>query len=87
MTRCRRSDADWGKPMSEHGHGPAGKKVRTALKHKHLRPAASPADERADWIGQELRKVYDETTREAVPDRFTALLSKLREAEDEGSKS
>ncbi len=73
--------------MSEHGHGPAGKKVRTALKHKPLRAAVAPADERADWIGQELRKVYDEAVGEAVPDRFKALLSRLREAEDEGSKS
>ncbi len=47
----------------------------------------TPADERADWIGQELRKVYDEAASEAIPDRFAALLSRLRDAEDEGSKS
>lgn len=73
--------------MSEHGHGPAGKKVRTALRHKPLRSLDTPADERVDWIGQELRKVYDEAASEAIPDRFTALLSRLRDAEDEGSKS
>ena len=73
--------------MSEQGHGPAGKKVRTALKHKALRPMTAPADESADWIGQELRKVYDDAANEAVPDRLKALLSKLRQAEDEGSKS
>ena len=61
--------------------------MSTALKHRPLRTVTTPADERADWIGQELRKVYDEAASEAIPDRFAALLSRLRDAEDEGSKS
>ncbi|MFO1113274.1 MAG: NepR family anti-sigma factor [Rhodospirillales bacterium] len=44
-------------------------------------------NERADWIGRELRKVFDETVKEAVPDRLTALMSRLRDAEGEGSGS
>jgi len=81
--------ADWGQRMSEQGHGPAEKKrMRTALHRKQTWPpdARKPeANERADWIGKELRKVFDETVSEAVPDRLAALMAKLRDAEGEGS--
>lgn len=81
--------ADWGQRMSEQGHGPAGKKMRTALRRKQTWPPDTqrpePKNERADWIGQELRKVFDETVNEAVPDRLAELMAKLRDSEGEGS--
>ncbi len=57
----------------------------TALKAK---PQAARRDESApetgDWIGQELRKVFDEVLNEPIPDRLRALLTRMREDEDEG---
>lgn len=48
----------------------------------------SPAtDERADWIGGELRKLYDETANEPIPDRLLQLLKELEKDEGEGSPS
>lgn len=44
-------------------------------------------DERADWIGGELRKLYNETISEPIPDRFIDLLKKLEKDEGEGSPS
>lgn len=35
-------------------------------------------------IGERLRKSYDETAAEAVPDRFTALLDELERSEKPG---
>ena len=35
-------------------------------------------------IGEQLRKSYDETASEAVPDRFTALLDDLERSEKAG---
>ena len=61
--------------------------MRTALKQNQTWPPDAQKNERADWIGQELRKVFDETVNEAVPDRLTALMAKLHATEGEGSKS
>ena len=47
----------------------------------------SPSSEKADWIGGELRKLYDETVSEPVPDRLLQLLKKLEKDEGEGSPS
>ena len=45
--------------------------------------AKAPAsEERKDWIGGELRKLYDETVNEPIPDRLLHLLKKLER--DEG---
>lgn len=38
-------------------------------------------------IGRKLRQFYDEISSEAVPDRFTALLSELERAESAQKKS
>jgi Anti-sigma factor NepR len=34
-----------------------------------------------DWIGANLRKVYDEALSEPVPDRFLALLKQIDQKE------
>ena len=68
--------------MSENGHNPAEEKMPIALKEHQSRDSSRPVDERADWIGQELRKVFDEALNEPVPDRLKALLHRLRT--DEG---
>jgi len=34
-----------------------------------------------DWIGANLRKVYDEALNEPVPDRFLALLKQIDQKE------
>lgn len=40
--------------------------------------ADEPApDERQEWIGQQLRKVYDETLNEPIPERFLDLLKQI----------
>jgi hypothetical protein len=73
--------------MGEHERDPAGKKMPTALR-KQQAPRRDPlSGENSDWIGRELRKVFDETVNEPIPERLQALLSKLREdeeGEDEG---
>lgn len=83
--------ADWGQRMSEQEHGPAGKRMRAALKRNQTWPADARKpdthNERADWIGRELRKVFDETANEAVPDRLAALMARLRDAEGGESDS
>ncbi len=71
--------------MSENAHGPGSKTMPTALKQQRRHQPRRHEDERADWIGQELRKVYDEAVNEPIPDRLKELLSRLRT--DEGSKS
>jgi hypothetical protein len=72
--------------MGEHERDPAGKKMPTALKTKQAPGRDRLAGEKTDWIGRELRKVFDETLNEPVPERLQALLKKLREdeGEDEG---
>jgi len=71
--------------MSEHGKDPAERNMRTALKQQDT--TASTVSEWTDWIGQELRKVYDETINEPIPERLKALLEKLQDDEGKGSKS
>ena len=72
--------------MSEHGKDPAERNMRTALKQQDTK-MGSPGSERTDWIGQELRKVYDEAINEPIPERLKALLAKLQEDKGEGSES
>jgi hypothetical protein len=76
--------------MGEHERDPAEDKMPTALKTKQQAPRRDrSAGEETDWIGRELRKVFDETLNEPVPERLQALLRKLREdeGEDEGRAS
>ena len=49
-------------------------------------PTASPpppdedengTSQKSDWIGANLREVYDETLNEPVPDRFLEILNKI----------
>jgi hemerythrin-like domain-containing protein len=39
------------------------------------------SDASKELIEQNLRRVYDETIREEIPDRFKALLDRLRSSE------
>ena len=64
-----------------------GKKCRRLVNEQQAPIRDRPTGEKADWIGQELRKVFDETVNEPIPERLKALLTKLRkgeEGEDEG---
>lgn len=40
---------------------------------------ASKNDERESFIDENLRRVYDETVEEGIPDKFKDLLQKLKE--------
>jgi hypothetical protein len=39
------------------------------------------AVEKEDWIGSNLRKVYDEVLNEPIPDRFLSLLKEIERKE------
>jgi hypothetical protein len=68
--------------MSENGNGAhQNKMMPTALERRRYQ--TQKPDERADWIGQELRKVFDETVNEPLPDRLQMLLNQLRKEEDQ----
>ena len=41
------------------------------------------ADEREEWIGRQLRQVYDKTLNEPIPERFLDLLKQLDEKDPE----
>lgn len=58
--------------------------MRTSSQRHTSEPTVS---ERSDWIGQQLRKIYDEAVNEPIPDRLKALLEKLHDDEGKGSKS
>ncbi len=57
--------------------------MRTSSKQQTSEPTVS---ERSDWIGHQLRKIYDEAVNEPIPDRLKALLEKLGDDEGKGSK-
>lgn len=44
-----------------------------------------PGADKEEWIGRQLRKVYDETLSEPVPDRLLALLKKLKSEDPDAS--
>lgn len=44
-------------------------------------------DPRQELIDANLKKVFQRTLEEEVPDKFTDLLAKLREAEEKGSNN
>jgi Anti-sigma factor NepR len=68
--------------MGEHERDPE-KKMPTALSKQKAPRQERPAGEKSDWIGRELRKVFDETLNEPIPERLKDLLAKLREDEDQ----
>jgi anti-sigma factor NepR-like protein len=70
--------------MDEHEGDPAGKKMPTALRKQQAPGADREVGEGTDWIRHELRKVFDETLNEPIPERLKTLLTKLREDEDDG---
>lgn len=72
--------------MSEHGHDPEKRKMSTSLSQPEVQQPRA-LEEKADWIGRELRKVFDETVNEPIPDRLQALLSRLEDEEGEGQAS
>jgi hypothetical protein len=72
--------------MIRHGKDSKKRNMRTASKDQETR-TTTPAAERSDWIGRELRRVYDEAVNEPLPDRLKDLLSKLQEDEGEESKT
>ncbi|WP_372989253.1 NepR family anti-sigma factor [Sulfitobacter sp.] len=43
--------------------------------------------ERERFIDENLRRVYEETVDEGIPDKFTELLNKLKEQERENGAS
>lgn len=69
--------------MSEHGRDPTRTKVPSPLTHRQSSQSPS-VEEKADWIGRQLREVYDETVNEPIPDRLQELLRKLERNEGEG---
>jgi len=44
-------------------------------------------EEKERFIDENLRRVYDETMDEGIPDKFKDLLNKLKEQEKSGGKS
>jgi hypothetical protein len=75
--------------MSEDRKHQAQRKMRTAVKKREAKSSnpEAPLPDRGDWIGLELRKVYNQTLNEPLPDRLKDLLSKLQDDEGEGRKS
>lgn len=60
--------------------------MSTKDKHEPAAPRGSTSAKQAgpgkqDWIGANLRKVYDEALNEPVPDRLLALLEKIDQKE------
>jgi chorismate mutase len=45
-------------------------------------PLAADSD-KEEWIGQQLRAVYDKTLNEPIPERFLELLKKIDEKDPE----
>lgn len=45
---------------------------------------AGKNDERESFIDENLRRVYDETVEEGIPDKFKDLLQKLKEQDQKG---
>ncbi|MFO1127753.1 MAG: NepR family anti-sigma factor [Rhodospirillales bacterium] len=58
----------------------------TALRKQQSAHTDRRSSEDTDWIRYELRKVFDETLNEPIPDRLQALLSKLRENEEDAGE-
>lgn len=71
--------------MSNDAHGPGNGKMLTALKQQRRHQPRPQEDARTDWIGQELRKVYDEAVREPIPDKLKALLNRLQTGKESES--
>lgn len=59
--------------MSNNEHEAASARRRVS------QPRKGP--DKQDWIGANLRKVYDEALNEPVPDRFLALLKQIDQKE------
>lgn len=45
---------------------------------------APPGDDKEDWIGRQLRDVYDKTVNEPIPDRLLDLLKQIDKKDSEG---
>ena len=43
--------------------------------------AASPSEQVPDWLGNRLRRMFDDVMDEPVPDEFKALLKQLEDKE------
>ena len=69
--------------MGEQERDPAEKQMPTALRKQQAPRNDAHSGEKADWIGRELRKVFNETLNEPIPDRLKDLLTKLSDGEDE----
>jgi hypothetical protein len=63
--RLREGEADMARGPAPNGHGRRDSNER------------EPAEERRSRVGEVLRKAYDETLAEPVPDVFDDLLRKL----------
>ncbi len=50
------------------------------------RRPGSASSRKVDWIGDQLRRVYDDALHEDIPDDMLALLDKLDEAGGKGSQ-
>lgn len=56
-------------------------------KRDHAEPVPDPppsSDPKEDWIGRQLRDVYDKTLNEPIPDRLLDLLKQIDEKDSEG---
>lgn len=56
-------------------------------KRDHVEPVRdppAPAEDKEDWIGRQLRDVYDKTLNEPIPDRLLDLLKQIDEKDAEG---
>lgn len=59
-------------------------KKKSDIGEPDIHPPASGVDSE-DWIGRHLRRVYDKTLNEPIPNRFLELLKKIDE-KDSGSE-
>jgi hypothetical protein len=73
----------WSADRADGTTAPAGERV-TPLPRSHRKPGAE-GNGSADWLGRGLRKLYQETAAEPIPDKFRELLERLDEQDLEAS--
>ena len=57
---------------------PAGQEAETPRVEASSRPA-DPGDAATDrWLGQQLRRLYDDVASEPIPDEFLSILARMK---------
>lgn len=78
---CRMTAANVGVRLMPNDSSKRSKK-QNSMNRQVSRPAAKENTEtrkKSEWIGEQLRSIYDETLTEPVPERLTELLRELEE--------